>query len=85
MIRFIDLRGQIYLDDEDPKEKQEPIFAFYDTTVDQFVGWDQYYIWGSRTGFATDFWYYAGWRGIELERFLNLMHGWVPAEASKNG
>ena len=37
MIRFIDLRGQMFNDDDLPKSEQATIFAFYDTITDRFM------------------------------------------------
>lgn len=78
MIRFIDLRGQIYLDDEEPKAEQEPVFAFYDTVMDQFVGWDQCFVWDSIEDFRADFCFFGGWRNDFLSRYLVLLPDWVP-------
>ena len=71
MIRFIDLRGQIGLHDDEPE------FAFYDTVVDKFVGWDQCYTWDHWNEFVNDFSYYGGWRGMDLERFEGLTPAWA--------
>lgn len=71
MIRFIDLRDDIFDDGE-------PYFAFFDTVVDKFVGWDQCYTWGDQSTFKTDFVRFNGWREMEIERFLRLIPEWVP-------
>lgn len=47
MIRFIDLRGQYYLDHREPKEKQQTIFAFLNTITDQFIIYDGNSVWGT--------------------------------------
>lgn len=61
MIRFIDLTGQIYLDDE------EKSFAFFDTVRDKFCEFSGCQHWDSIDEFKDDY------IGDELDRFLGLI------------
>lgn len=49
MIRFIDCSGQITLEDNDFW------FAFYDTTIDQFISFDDSCVWDSWDAFDNDY------------------------------
>lgn len=61
MIRFIDLTGQIYLDEE------EVSFAFYDTVRDKFCEFSDTQCWDSIEEFINDY------TGEDIERFLRLI------------
>lgn len=61
MIRFIDLTGQIYLDDE------EKSFAFFDTVTDKFCMFSGNQYWDNVEDFKNDF------TGDDIDRFLRLM------------
>lgn len=72
MIRFIDLRGQVYLDYDLPFAEQRPVFAFYDTVRDRFVGCCSF---ESRSEFRD---YMPGGDSELLRRCESLMPPWVP-------
>ncbi|HCM34119.1 hypothetical protein [Chryseobacterium sp.] len=61
MIRFIDLTGQIYQDDE------EKSFAFFDTVRDQFCEFSGCQRWDTVGEFKDDY------IGDDINRFLNLI------------
>ncbi|ROH98267.1 hypothetical protein EGI16_21560 [Chryseobacterium sp. G0240] len=61
MIRFIDLTGQIYLDDE------EKSFAFFDTITDKFCEFSGNQYWDNIEDFKNDY------TGNEIDRFLRLI------------
>lgn len=61
MIRFIDLTGQIYLDDE------EKCFAFFDTVRDKFCEFSGCQQWDSIEEFKNDY------TGDEVNRYLSLI------------
>lgn len=61
MIRFIDLTGQIYLDDV------KKSFAFFDTTTDKFLEFSGNQYWDNEEDFKNDF------TGNDIDRFLRLM------------
>ena len=65
MMRFIDLRGQYFLDDDEPKEKQTKIFAYLDTITDQFLIYDGNSIWHSFKDFEE---WVGDDQSIDLER-----------------
>jgi|GEM_PF-2334607 len=67
MIRFIDLTGQIYLDDN------EGSFAFYDTVRDKFYEFSGCQLWDTIDEFKNDY------TGDQIERFLSL----IPSSFSK--
>lgn len=71
MIRFIDLRGQIYFD---PKEN---IFAFFDTIDDSFFRIDDCSVWETKEEFISDYNNTNEYIPYPLERFLNLIPDWV--------
>ncbi len=60
MIRFINLTGQIMLDDA-------PYFAWYDTVTDTFMTFSGFQTWDCWHDFVEDY------DGNELERFHKLM------------
>ena len=74
MKRFIDLRGQI-IDDEPP---HYPMFAFYDTVVDEFERINGESTWSDRTSFFRDC--RLDGRERDLSRYSPLIPGWVPME-----
>lgn len=86
MKRFIDLRGQIYNDDDLPKKDQEPVFAFFCTTTDTFHKFSNEMEWDSIDGFKEAFtgdikWATHNADGYSLElldRLLSLIPEWVP-------
>lgn len=61
MIRFIDLTGQIYQDDN------EKSFAFFDTVRDKFCEFSGCQIWDDVQEFKDDY------RGDQIARFLSLI------------
>lgn len=61
MLRFIDLTGQIYLDDE------EKSFAFFDTVRDKFCEFSGCQQWDSIEEFKNDY------TGDEINRYLSLI------------
>ena len=65
MIRFIDLRGQITQDNT-------PTFAFYDTTVDEFLKFDSSFDFDSVDEFI-DYFKSDKTNTRDLSRFLNLI------------
>lgn len=78
MIRFIDLTGRIYLDDE------EKAFAFFDTTTDKFCEFSGNQYWDKLEDFKEDY------TGNEIDRFLRLMppsivYSWKDSKISLNG
>lgn len=77
MKRFIDLRGQIYHDDEDPIEQREPVFAFYCTVKGQFETFCGTQDWESKSDFIQDA-QDAGLEPGQIERLVGLMPDWVP-------
>ena len=91
MIRFINLTGQIFIDDP------EVHFAWYDTIISQFMVFDYSQDWHTWKEFEQDLKvhyrkYYAG-KGIseEITRFRNLypptvlfMEGYKEPEELKN-
>lgn len=66
MIRFINLKGQIYLDDS-------ICFAFYNTVNDRFCTFNESQVWDSIDEFAADY------EGNDLKRFISLIPGDVLA------
>ena len=72
MIRFIDLRGQIYLDESGTD------FAFYDTVTDMFKTFGDTQVWECKRDFVIDFG--QEWHGVseDVDRYLNLIPDWVP-------
>lgn len=75
MIRFIDLRSQIYISDY-----SSVVFAFFDTIVDRFIEFDGEQCWGSRQEFIDA--YKADPKSKPsgsrpLHRFISLMPEWV--------
>ena len=70
MIRFIDLGNQIYPLSED---KEDHMFAWWNTVVDRFEEFNDNYIWGSWDEFASDLHYDRGIQGIyDIDRYLCL-------------
>ena len=61
MIRFINLTGQIFIDDDDP------YFAWYDTVIDEFMTFSDCQVWDSWGDFVKDY------DGDDLERFRRLI------------
>lgn len=79
MKRFIDLRGQIYNDDDLPKEEQEIVFAFFCTVKDEFLSFSNSYAWDCVDDFKRDYMLdYDTDDLIMLERLLALIPSWVP-------
>ncbi|MFD2874056.1 hypothetical protein ACFS5N_16355 [Mucilaginibacter ximonensis] len=68
MIRFIDLRGQIYLDDD-------PCFAWFTTICDRFHTFNDNQHWNSLESFISDYKAQAAVQDIAdpLERYLRLI------------
>lgn len=81
MKRFIDLRGQIYNDDDLPKNEQTPVFAFFCTVRDQFETFGGEQNWESIEDFHIA---YSCDKKIETDnkelfkRLRNLIPDWVP-------
>ena len=78
MIRFIDLTGQIYLDDE------EKSFAFFDTVTDKFCEFSGNQYWDNIEDFKSDY------TGDDINRFVRLMppsikHNWKEPKISLEG
>ena len=61
MIRFINLTGQIFIDDD------ELYFAWYDTVTDTFLTFSGIQTWDSWEDFVRDY------NGKDLKRFHRLM------------
>lgn len=61
MIRFINLTGQLTLDESDPA------FAFFDTVTDKFCTFQGFQTWDSIEEFKKDY------EGDDIERFLSLI------------
>lgn len=78
MIRFIDLRGQVFNDDDLPEAEREPLFAFYDTVTSRFLTFSRSQVWSSAGAFGLD---HAtekpGSRCWPLARFTSLMPEWA--------
>lgn len=69
MIRFIDLTGQMYLDDE------KISFAFYDTITSKFCQFSGNQYWDNIEDFKNDY------KGDDIDRFISLVppsikHNW---------
>ncbi|RQO37964.1 hypothetical protein DBR39_13840 [Chryseobacterium sp. KBW03] len=78
MIRFIDLTGQIYLDEE------EVSFAFYDTVRNRFCEFSDTQCWDNIEEFINDY------TGDDIERFLrlipkNIVYQWKDVMVQING
>ena len=82
MKRFIDLRGQIYDDNDLPLDEQEICFAFFCTVTDSFDEYNGAQMWESIEDFKNDFNYLHSGSQDKLNRLLNrllnLMPNWVP-------
>jgi hypothetical protein len=79
MKRFLDLRGQIYLDDDLPADEQHVVFAFYDTRTDQIESFDGDQVFESWSDFTASY-SAAAMRGemmSSLERYRSLSPAWV--------
>lgn len=80
MKRFIDLRGQVYNDDDLPPEEQTPCFAFFCTSTDRFETFNASQEWGSIEEFTEDFDAHDhpafGAEALK-DRLLNLVPSWV--------
>lgn len=84
MIRFIDLRGQVYNDDDLPKEKQKMIFAFFDTCTDLFIDFNGSYVWESRADFVWDYRKEVKEKH-EFERFDSKIQVYIKCKINKQG
>ena len=79
MKRFLDLRGQIYLDDDLPTSEQTVVFAFYDTGTDRIESFDDDQVFESWSAFVASY-NAAAMRGATttpLERYRSLSPKWV--------
>lgn len=77
MKRFIDLRGQIFADEDLPPDQQRPCFAFYCTVTDSFETFFTSQTWSSYEDFRDD---YASDRGnldAGFDRLFALMPTWA--------
>lgn len=79
MKRFIDLRGQIYCDNDLPVGEQHPEFAWFDTRVSDFEKFDDGVTFDSWEEFES---YYTtaierGEAHAEIERYKRLCPEWV--------
>ena len=70
MIRFIDLRGQIYFDDD---YKNSPCFAFFDTIVDRFMTFGDTQTWYGWEEFRKSYNFYAHMRDLGIKRYKHLI------------
>lgn len=77
MKRFIDLRGQVFADDDLPKNEQTPCFAFFDTIVDRFEMFDGAQTWVSFKDFTEDYRSDVGKLDAVYERLKGLTPEWV--------
>lgn len=81
MKRFVDLRGQIYNDDDLPEDEQEPVFAFFCTSRDMFHNFNGDQTWDSIADFQESYGCdrKPETQGMELyDRLFNLIPSWVP-------
>lgn len=77
MKRFIDLRGQVFSDDDLPLAEQEPCFAFYCTSIDKFETFSGNQCWTGLADFTDDYTYQNGVLDATYERLLSLMPEWA--------
>jgi hypothetical protein len=78
MKRFLDLRGQIYLDDDLPLEERYVVFAFYDTSSDKIESFDDEQVFESWQDFEHAFTFEAARKDLsDLERYRGLCPEWV--------
>jgi hypothetical protein len=79
MKRFIDLRGQVFNDDDLPIEQQEPLFAFFCTVTDTFTQLNGVQTWGTASELRTDYELQVGKLDADFERLWGLLPNWVLA------
>ena len=80
MIRFIDLRGQIF-DVLSQREEQDPQFAFYNTVSDVFVDVNGTQTWDSFESFEEDCRYDINKNGADWD--IDRYRGLCPERAFK--
>lgn len=69
-MKFIDLRGQYYADEDLPRAEQKLIFAFLCDSTDRFLSFGDKHIWESVGEFVEDF---KLDKGDDLPRYLGLI------------
>lgn len=83
MKRFIDLRGQIYADDDLPEHLREPCFAFYCTVVDRFETFCGAQTFTSLADFQEAYFHEKGALDDPYGRLFNLMPEWAKSSAQR--
>lgn len=79
MKRFIDLRGQVYNDDDLPIDQQTPCFAYFCTVVDKFETFGGCQTWSSFHDFTSDYLEHVGSLDEGYARLAGLTPAWALA------